>query len=1308
MPAAETAFTAIRVEGGLFPPEFLQRIAALEAPGQSSADYAIPPGRTVRDEIGRYWTIAEALWKDYQQNRARTDIPAERTGVERWLLRLLRDVLGYADISPATASVVIGERRFPITHRAFAGAVPLLLTVADRDLDRSHPSFAEEGRRRAPHAALQEFLNADAASLWGVLANGPRLRLLRENPSLTRPAYIEADLERIFDEGLYADFAALWLVLHVSRLAPGPHGMAGARIEGWRADAAKTGQRALERLRIGVTTALRELGCGFVEYPDNETLRAALREGTLTAEGLHQQLLRLIYRLLFLFAAEERDLLHAPDMAAAVRKLYVEGYSLSRLRDRARLRRHYDRYPDLWAGMTITFRGLASGAPALGLPALGGLFDNDQCSALDNAALANARLLAGIHALAFFQADGGLQRVNYRDMGTEELGSVYESLLELHPIVQVAARPWSFGFVGDDRKNGEARATERRLSGSYYTPDSLVQEVLTSALNPLIKRTLHDNPAVPRRALLRLRVLDPACGSGHFLLGAARRLAAEVARLDTEGDLPDEAIRRHALREVVQHCIYGVDRNPLAVELCRTALWIESIEPGKPLSFLDAHIRCGDALVGVTDLRVLGEGIPDEAFVPFVGDDRVAAGVFKRMNKAQRESAPTLDLGISLPGEFASSLESLSEEAEDSVEVIVRKRRRLEELRSGGIAWRLRNACDLWTAAFFAKKVAPEIKGRELCPTTDVIWRYLCGTTLYGPLVAETDRLAQYYRFFHWPLEFPDAERDGGFDLIIGNPPWETTAPEAKEFFAAYDPQVRFLSKEDQGKAFEKMKEHPGVKAKWDAYCRDLYAQTNFYKESGRYRMFAPGNLAKGDLNVYRMFVETALNGVRRGGCAAQLVPEGFYNGANAAAIRAAIFERFRLDRVIGFENSRGVWFPSVHTAAKFCLYVAWRKGSTENFCATFRVSSEERLADADRHALTLPVALVREFSPDALTIMEFVAQSDIDVCRKVYARYPKFGEHRTGLPYRIYMREIDMTKGSTLFSENPEGLPLFEGRMIDAYDYRAKGYVGGRGRAAEWQELTFGETRKAILPQWRILKESIPDTRLSRVGQYRIGYGWVASPTNERSLIAALIPPSTICGNSVPTIILEGGSPADLLLWLGVANSLTMDFVVRKRVSLNLAYSIMDTLPFPRDWRRTPGADAIIARTFALSAVGPEMEEFRRSAPSNPGVPQGIIPAENPDIRAQLTAEIDALVAGKVFGLTRDELRYVLNPDNLLGEGSGIETFKALRNRERRQLGEYRTQRLVLKAWDRFEQDGTFQSGQQAMTERRDQGRWH
>jgi hypothetical protein len=358
------------------------------------------------------------------------------------------------------------------------------------------------------------------------------------------------------------------------------------------------------------------------------------------------------------------------------------------------------------------------------------------------------------------------------------------------------------------------------------------------------------------------------------------------------------------LREVVRRCIYGVDRNPLSVELCKAALWIESIEPGEPLSFLDAHIRCGDALIGITDLHVLAQGIPDDAFIPFVGDEPAMVTALKRLNRAQREAPPmTLDLGATLPADLASALDALSQEDDDSVEAVERKRRRFEALRSGGTGWHLKVACDLWTAAFFAVKTAPEIKGRELCPTTDSVWRYLGRSTLYGPLIAEADRLAQHYRFFHWPLEFPDVAYDGGFDIVLGNPPWETTSPDAKEFFAAYDPQVRFMGNDEQKAAYARLKEHPGIAGRWDAYCRELYTQTNFYKESGRYRMFAPGNLGKGDLNVYRMFVETALDRIKPHGYVSQIVPDGLYNGANAAAIRRALFEECRLSWLLGFQN---------------------------------------------------------------------------------------------------------------------------------------------------------------------------------------------------------------------------------------------------------------------------------------------------------------------------------------------------------------------------------------------------------------------
>ena len=268
---------------------------------------------------------------------------------------------------------------------------------------------------------------------------------------------------------------------------------------------------------------MRQIGNGFLQYPDNDDLRAALEDGTLSREHYFQQLLGLVYRLLFLFAAEERDLLHPPNATGDQRTVFADGYSLSRLRERALRRRYYDHHRDIWQSLQITFRALARGAPPLGLSALGGLFRAGQCPDLDSAAIANERLLDAVRSLGFFRSNKALARVNYRDMGTEELGSVYESLLELQPVVDVNATPWTFGFIGDG--NGEkARGSERKLTGSYYTPSTLVNELIKSALEPVLaqvcRRPSRESPqSHPRsqrsRSGVRLGTLPPGGGTSH-------------------------------------------------------------------------------------------------------------------------------------------------------------------------------------------------------------------------------------------------------------------------------------------------------------------------------------------------------------------------------------------------------------------------------------------------------------------------------------------------------------------------------------------------------------------------------------------------------------------------------------------------------------------------------------------------------------------------------------------------------------------------------------------------------------------------
>jgi N-6 DNA Methylase len=221
------------------------------------------------------------------------------------------------------------------------------------------------------------------------------------------------------------------------------------------------------------------------------------------------------------------------------------------------------------------------------------------------------------------------RRVNYGGLDVEELGSIYESLLDYHP--QVSREPWSFAL---------AAGSQRKETGSYYTPPELVRELIESALVPAMEARCDaaKTKEEKERALLSLTICDPAAGSGHFLLAAARRVGRELAIIRSSEAEPAPETYRAALRDVIRHCLYAVDKNPLAVDLCKVALWVEGHAPGLPLSFLDHHIRCGDSLVGVFDLDVLKAGIPDAAFKQLTGDDRAVCAELRKRNKRERDA----------------------------------------------------------------------------------------------------------------------------------------------------------------------------------------------------------------------------------------------------------------------------------------------------------------------------------------------------------------------------------------------------------------------------------------------------------------------------------------------------------------------------------------------------------------------------------------------------------------------------------------------------------------------------------------------
>ena len=370
--------------------------------------------------------------------------------------------------------------------------------------------------------------------------------------------------------------------------------------------------------------------------------------------------------------AEDRDLLHPANARKDARALYADGYSLAALRAQCVRGATWDRHHDRYEGMKIVFRALAAGEDVLGLPALGGLFGADQLPHLDSCRLRNRAFMEAVYRLSWLKDRSGMVPVNWRAMETEELGSVYESLLELQP--QLADDGRTFAFASD---LSEQKGNQRKTTGSYYTPDSLVQALLDTALDPVLERTEAeaDDPA---EALLQLAVIDPACGSGHFLLAAARRIATRVARIRAEGT-PSLADFRHALRDAARRCIHGVDRNPMAVELTKVALWIETVDPGLPLGFFDDQIRCGDALLGVFDLAVLEEGIPDAAYKPLTGDDKAVARHYARKNKREKTERSHIEEGFrfSRQRDLMRDFAAMRAMPEDTLDQIAAKAARL-------------------------------------------------------------------------------------------------------------------------------------------------------------------------------------------------------------------------------------------------------------------------------------------------------------------------------------------------------------------------------------------------------------------------------------------------------------------------------------------------------------------------------------------------------------------------------------------------------------------------------------------------------
>jgi hypothetical protein len=1289
-------FTTIRTEGAILPPDLLQRVSDPSTGSGSSleglqpGDYHLFEGEKLNEAINRSWNRLIGAWEKFKQAKEKVfeGQPGTTETRQRWLLPLFQE-LGYGRLQTSTAFNIEGKS-YPISHgweRA-----PIHLLGFNIDLGKRTPGVAGAATT-SPHSMVQEFLNRSDDHLWAFLSNGLQLRVLRDNVSLTRQAYVEFDLEAMMEGEVYADFVLLWLLCHQSRVE-------GEKpeefwLEQWSRQAQEQGMRALDQLRKGVEEAISSLGSGFLRA-SNPKLRANLRSGTLSPQDYYRQLLRMVYRLIFLFVAEDRNLLFPPKSDPLARERYRDYYSTQRLRRLAERSRGL-RHDDLYYVLRLVTEKLSSmaGSPELALPALGGfLFSADATPDLDVAELPNQNLLDAVRALAYTVDGRTLRPVDYKNLGPEELGSVYESLLELHPEMNVDAGTFNLT---------SASGHERKTTGSYYTPSSLIQVLLDSALDPVIERVISEQSSVGRsqvtddcslkteQALLAIKVCDPAVGSGHFLIAAAHRLARHLAGIRTGDDEPSPDATRAALRDVIGNCLYGVDLNPMAVELCKVSLWMEALEPGKPLSFLDAHIKCGNSLVGVGPNLDISE-IPDDAFKPAFGDDKKTATALRKRNRRERKG----QLGFRWDVTHIQSQEDLAQWVtsqsrkmemmpEDAAVQVQAKALAYQSLISDSQYLNQRLEYDLWTAAFFwpiPKKDAE----RMLAPTQQELIQIRAGQELDLELFRWVQELSQTQRFFHWAIEFPMVFEDenNGFDIIVGNPPWERTSFEEKEFFASRNRDIVLSSTTASRKEkIENLKtDNPILYQEYNASKHSSEAENIFLKSSGRYKYSASGRI-----NTYALFTELAIKSISLKGRVGIIVQTGIATDVPMEKFWRFLMDERRLVSLIDFENKKPIFF-GVHREQKFCLLSM--TGSSREMQSKvklgFWLTDTKQLADNNLvfnisleeliviNPLTKQPPVCRRLSDFSLVSLihknnEIMSSKSMsgDIYAKAWvglisASYSKFYKTEYDLE-GSYSNDL----GGVAFS-NHRYLPLLEGKLIHQFDYKYATYDGVTiNNIKKGNPTIVNASNKNIdrpKPRYWIDKE-ITNKFYETKGftdDWVIGIRDVTNVNNERTAIACLLPKVGLL-QPLNGVTVKGSKRT--LFILGAINSLALDYVAKQKIpGRHLNVTIFSQLPYPR--RRIISLEKLVyAITFELSYTSIDLKGFANFVGfSGPPFPW------DAKRRFLIRCELDASFF-HLYGIRRENVKFMLD------------TFTSVKKKDFEHFGEYKTMNLILQYYD-------------------------
>jgi hypothetical protein len=830
---------------------------------------------------------------------------------------------------------------------------------------------------------------------WCLTVNGPALRLVDATRTYSR-RFAEFDLRLTLDDEI--TFAGFWGLLRGVAVAPGSAepvlNRAVSLCEQHRA-----GVR--DSLKEGVHQALLQLGNAFLSAAGRRRAEPRVLEESLTV----------IYRVLFLLFAEARGLV--PDWHA----VYRDGYTLESLR---RAVETPDRDRGVWEALQAIARLAQRGCRAGSLrvpPFNGPLFSPADAPLADAVRLDDRPVRQAFLALTTQRTPAGREPIAYEDLGVEQLGAVYEHVLDYAAVRTTGAS--SLRLLPSGR---------RKATGSFYTPRSLTEYLVRRTLAPLVDSAHPDD-------ILRLRVVDPAMGSGAFLVAVCRYLAhAYEQALIRDGQLTaaeiGEADRLDFRRLVAQRCLYGVDVNPMAVQLARLSLWLATLAGDRPLTFLDHHLRSGDSLAGAT-LADMHRQPPS------------ARGQRTRPSRLPLFSLDSFQSGLraSVPPRVA-----LTREPDDTLEQVKQKERTLASLtREGGPLSQWKSAADLWCASWFL----PTRDARTFAPLLDEV---LDGTGplpahVSDPLLEEARRVTARGKFFHWTLEFPEAFYDesgeplerAGFDAVLGNPPWD-------------------MLRGDRG---------------IDGAHADL---TRFARQSGIYTLQGTGHA-----NLYQLFIERALSLAKPNGRLGFIVPAGLATDHGCGALRRELVSRTTVDMFLTLENRDAV-FP-IHRGLKFALFTLTNGGSTTSVPVRAGVRSAETLdripdSGTDPVAVCLSRPLLQRISGDQLVIPDIRSAADLDLVAQIAFSVPALGDSDGW--HLKFGRELNATDDRPHLTAAGEGLPVLEGKHLQPF--RASAHRHRLTIAPDIARRLLGATASFSLPRLAYRDVASPTNRLTLI----------------------------------------------------------------------------------------------------------------------------------------------------------------------------------------------------------------------------------